>query len=423
MVTYQNLPNWPPHLWRKPEGTPLTRMQVMLDTLGNPERRLPPTVHVAGTNGKGSTIAMLSAILNAAGYSSHRYTTPHMSDFRERITLAGEEISQPHLDDLVTRCRATAPEAELEFFEGTTALALLAFVETPADALLLEVGCGGGMDATNIIPEKALSVISTISYDHIDTLGHRLPDIARHKLGILREGVPAIVGYQPPEIVPMIQTTAEEIGAPLYMHGLHWAVSETADGIRFEDAQGAIDLPKPALLGQHQILNAGLAIAAAKQLREFDISPDAMAHGMKNATHSGRLQKLALNNHPNDTHPAYFDGGHNLAAAAAMAEALPLLEQEKTTLILGTTDNKDLRAVLYPFREMVKQVYCIPVTAEPCCAPPEALVKQAEELGINATFAPSLEAAISRATQATEPCNLLIFGSLFLYPEAKALGI
>ncbi len=413
------LPTWPPALWRTPEGTAIERTQTMLARLSHPEKQLNSPIILAGTNGKGSVLSMIRAILIGAAYHVHSYTTPHLQRFNERIVLNGTPISDAYLEELLTRCRHAAGELELEFFEGTTALALLAFAESQADYTLLEVGCGGRDDAVNVIPDRALSVITTISYDHMEVLGHRLPDIAKHKLGILREGVPAVIGYQPPDLHALIIEAAEDAGAPIFMHGMHWTISQTGDGMRYEDAEGAIDLPLPNLLGTHQILNAGCAIAAIRRLPpESPIAGETIAQGLQNIHHPGRLERIAWEHE--QTHPLYFDGGHNLAAAVAIAESLKWLEKERTILIFGTTQGKDVSAMLMPFAGQIEAVYGVQPQNEPLACSLSEIEEVAETHGLNYSEAGTIETALDAARAQLPEANLLIFGSLFMRGEVTS---
>ena len=230
---YLTMPHWPTLLFDNRPGTPLERTQELLARLGNPEKKLPPVVHVAGTNGKGSTIAFLRAILEAAGYKVHVYTSPHLQRFNERIVLAGREIDDTALFTVIEETRLAADDDSFSFFEGTTAATLLAFSRTPADIVLMETGAGGRFDPTNVIEKPALTIITTISYDHIDILGKTLTEIAWHKAGIMRANVPCIISFQPDEAHQILQTEAHELQTPLCVYGLHWAAQKTAAGLRY----------------------------------------------------------------------------------------------------------------------------------------------------------------------------------------------
>src|SRR5262245_32878989 len=249
----------------------LGRVTRLLTKLGNPQNRLPPVIHVAGTNGKGSVAAYLKAMLQAAGKRVHVYTSPHLIRFHERIELAGVggragPIGEAQLVDYLTKVERSNAGDVVTFFEITTAAAFLAFAEHPADALILEVGLGGRLDATNVVARPALSVITPISIDHTDKLGVTLAEIAREKAGILKLGVPAVVSMQPPEVLEVVRRRARELVAPLTLWGEDYEAFEQRGRLVFQGAERLLDLPLPALLGQHQIVNAGTAVAAALQL-------------------------------------------------------------------------------------------------------------------------------------------------------------
>ncbi|MER2508913.1 MAG: Mur ligase family protein, partial [Amaricoccus sp.] len=244
----------------------LGRIERLLAALGHPERRLPPVVHVAGTNGKGSTVAMIRAGLEARGDRVHVYTSPHLARFHERIRVAGALMDEEALSALLERCEAANGGAPITFFEITTAAALLAFAETPADAVLLEVGLGGRLDATNVVAAPALTVITPVSLDHQQYLGETLAGIAGEKAGILKRGVPCVVGPQAAEGLAAIEARAARVGAPLLVHGQDWQVWEERGRLAYLDEAGLLDLPRPNLIGAHQVENAGAALAALRRL-------------------------------------------------------------------------------------------------------------------------------------------------------------
>jgi dihydrofolate synthase/folylpolyglutamate synthase len=244
----------------------LDRVWRLLDALGHPERALPPVIHVAGTNGKGSTVAMLRAGLEGAGKRVHAYTSPHLARFHERIRLAGALIAEPALAALLEECEARNAGAPITFFEITTCAAMLGFARTPADWLLLEVGLGGRLDATNVVDRPALTVITPISFDHQQYLGETLAEIAGEKAGILKPGVPCVVGPQPAEAMAVIEARAAALGAPLIAAGRDWTASIAEGALRFADGAGALSLPAPALPGAHQAENAGAALAGLRHL-------------------------------------------------------------------------------------------------------------------------------------------------------------
>lgn len=265
----------------------LDRVWRLLATLDHPERRLPPVVHIAGTNGKGSTLAMIRAGLEGAGQTCHAYTSPHLARFHERIRLAGELISEPDLAALLAECETANGGAPITYFEITTVAALLAFARTPADWTLLEVGLGGRLDATNVIDTPALCVITPVSYDHQQFLGDTLPEIAGEKAGILKRGVTCVVGPQQDAALEVIEDRAARVGAPLRAHGQHWHVSVEHERLVYQDETGLLDLPLPVLPGPHQIENAGMALAALRALGTGDPEP-----ALTKAQWPARMQRL-----------------------------------------------------------------------------------------------------------------------------------
>jgi len=408
------MPHWPKLLFDHGPGTPLERTQALLSRLGNPEKKLPPVVHVAGTNGKGSTIAFLRAMLEAAGYKVHAYTSPHLHRFNERIVLAGREIDDTTLYTAIEATRIAAGKDSYSFFEGTTAAALLAFSQTSADILLMETGAGGRFDPTNVIEKPVLTLITTISPDHTDILGKTLSDIAWHKAGILRENVPCVVSFQSEEAMETLKSEAEKIGAPLIVYGEHWAVQKTGEGLRYITADGAADLPAPGLLGPHQYVNAGNAIAASTLLENFVITPEAITAGLCDVRWPGRLERVAKKTLP-EGFELWVDGGHNMAAGHMLAAFIEESWQDKPThIIFGTTQGKDVASMLTPLLEKMESIAAIPVVSEPKSYPAEAIVQAMANVD-KVTACDGIEDAIAHITQnAKQPSRILVFGSLYL---------
>ncbi|WP_297341353.1 folylpolyglutamate synthase/dihydrofolate synthase family protein, partial [Pseudophaeobacter sp.] len=291
----------------------LDRVWRLLERLDNPQDKLPPVIHLAGTNGKGSTQAMIRAGLEGWGKSVHAYTSPHLARFHERIRLAGELITEQHLTEVLDECYATNGDESITYFEITTVAALLAFARTAADYTLLEVGLGGRLDATNVIAQPALTVITPISIDHEQFLGDTLTKIATEKAGIIKRGVPVVVGPQPDEALEVIEATAARLGAPLIASGQQWHVSQERDRLVFQDERGLLDLPMPALLGAHQVQNAGAALAALRHLGAEEAACEA---AMKQARWPARMQRLTSGPLVAAAGQAelWLDGGHNAAA-------------------------------------------------------------------------------------------------------------
>jgi len=391
----------------------LGRMERLLARLGHPERALPPVVHVAGTNGKGSTVAYLRAMGEAAGLRVHAYTSPHLVRFHERIRLAGELIDEAALIALLEECERANGEAPITFFEVTTAAAFLAFTRNPADLLLLEVGLGGRLDATNVVARPHLSVITPIDLDHREFLGDDIQAIAAEKAGILKPDVPAVIGPQPAEALGVIAAQAELLDAPLIIAGIDFQYGAAADGFSFaRPGQPLWHLPRPSLAGPHQIANAATAAAAALLL---DLPAPAIEAGIAGAAWPARLQRLATGPLV-DLMPAgselWLDGGHNPHAARALAVALAAMEARPLALVTGLLSTKDAAGYFSAFRDLAPQVVTVTIPGEAAARPAEEIATAAIEAGLAATAAPDLAAAVTQA--ARMGTRVLICGSLYL---------
>jgi dihydrofolate synthase/folylpolyglutamate synthase len=412
----------------------LGRIEGLLARLGNPETRLPPVVHVAGTNGKGSTVAFLKAMLQAAGRRVHVYTSPHLVRFHERIELAGaggkaRPIGEAELVALLERVQRVNAGDAITFFEITTAAAFLAFAEHPADALILEVGLGGRLDATNVVARPALSIITPVSLDHMDKLGSTLAEIAGEKAGILKPGVTAVVSRQPPEAAATIEAAAARTRAPLLVWGRDFEAFEQRGRLIYQSAERLLDLPLPALMGQHQIVNAGVAVAAALQLKPLGLTDTAIERGLTEVRWPARMQ--ALNTGPLSRllmpgSELWLDGGHNPDGAEAIAQTLAELEErapKPVGLIVGMMGPKDAARFFEHFRGIVRRVVTVPVPgSHDRPRDPGDLAAIAAAAGFNAEAAGGVEAAIRRLQQAEEePLRILICGSLYLAGQVLAL--
>ena len=325
----------------------LDRMRILLNRLGNPERRLPPVFHVAGTNGKGSTCAYLRAMLEAAGLRVHVYTSPHLVSFHERIRLAGTLVSEDALQILLDECERAAAETPITFFEITTAAAFLAFARVPADALVLEVGLGGKLDATNVIDAPLVSIITPVDLDHQHYLGDTIDLIAAEKAGIIKAGRPVVVGPQREDAFTVIEGEAHRLNAPLIVWGQEFSAHEERGRMVFQDLAGVTDLPLPKLVGAHQIANAATAIAALKAQEIFSVPDAAIEAGLKSVAWPARMQRLTygpLVADAPDGAEIWLDGGHNPHAGAAIAAALADLEEQRPRplyMIVGRLNTKD----------------------------------------------------------------------------------
>jgi dihydrofolate synthase / folylpolyglutamate synthase len=396
----------------------LGRTLDLLDRLDRPQDRLPPVIHVAGTNGKGSTIAFLRAILEAAGYRVHAYTSPHLVRFNERIRLAGAIIDE----DLLTRhlgyCEKINEGRPITYFEITTAAAFHAFAETPGDVLLLETGLGGRFDSTNVVDRPALTVITPVSMDHVDFLGPDLASIAAEKAAIQKPDVPSVIGAQPSEAARVIQAYADSVNAPLARHDMEWSAQGVADGVRMRFGSKIREFPTPALPGAHQTHNAGLAIACTEFLKDFKITNAAIAQGMQRVEWPGRLQRLhegpLVSTLPADCE-VWLDGGHNPAAAQALAAMARDWRDRPLHLILGMLNSKDGAGFLRPLAPLVATAQTVAVPGEAATVSPEDAAREANALHIKATAAPSLEAAAQNLSDIiVGPARVLICGSLYL---------
>jgi len=411
-----HMPHWPKPFGPEPAGTPSERTRQLLQKLGSPELHLPPVIHVGGTKGKGSTIAFLRTMLEAAGYKVHAYTSPHIDRFNERIRLAGREIDDTTLYEALEQVRMASGDMAVGFFDATTAAAMLAFASHKADILLMEMGLGGEVDATNIIDNPLLTILTTISYDHMEYMGTTLPAIASFESGLLKPGVPCVVGYQHPDTWETIEQKASAIKAPLHFYGKHWRTRRTSDGMIFVDHHGEAKLPMPSLLGAHQIVNAGNAIAAISVMEHFDIQPEHVIRGLMQTEWKGRLQRLHSNLLPAECE-LWFDGGHNMAAAQAISYfAEDYWHDKPLYLIFGTSEGKDINSILTPFAGIAQGIYGVSVKSEPRSYSAEAIANAAPNVTACENIHDALRNIISDAGR---PFRALVFGSLYLWLEAN----
>ncbi len=400
----------------------LDRVGRLLDALDHPERRLPPVVHVAGTNGKGSVIAYLRAMLEAAGRRVHVYTSPHLVRFHERIRLAGQLIAEPHLLELLEECERANGPAPITFFEVTTCAAFLAFARVPADILLLEVGLGGEFDATNVIDRPHLTVLTPISFDHMQHLGNTLTAIAGVKAGIVKRGVPAVVGPQLPEPLAVFEARAAALGCALSRHGREWDARRDGNQMVFRDAHGERRLPLPALIGAHQIDNAGTALASLPHLAAFGVDDTAIRRGLAEVEWPARMQRLRRGPLI-ELLPAgwelWLDGCHNAdggrvaaAVAATWATAEPALSLH---LIFASLSTHDPMGILQPFAGLARDVHTVAVPGEHKTLSGEDSADAARRAGLAAYSSASVRDALSDiVAKARGPARVLICGSLYL---------
>jgi dihydrofolate synthase/folylpolyglutamate synthase len=404
----------------------LGRTERLLAALGRPDLSLPPTIHVAGTNGKGSTIAFLRAILEAAGQRVHVYTSPHLIRFNERIRLGaeggGKLVDDARLKAVLERCEEANGGQPITLFEVTTAAAFALFAETPADWLLLETGLGGRYDATNVIRAPKATIVTSVSLDHMEFLGDTVEKIAYEKAGIFKPGAPAIIGFQHEGAERVLEREARRVGAPLFVAGQDFHVREENGRLVFEDERGLLDLPLPRLAGRHQHLNAAGALAALRTVAP-DLPLIAMEQGLARAEWPARLQRL-LRGPVVDLAPpgaeVWLDGGHNEDGGRVLAEAMAEFHDRAPrplALICGAQTTKDVGALLRHFAGLAREVVAVPVEGEHKSWPPEEVAAMARAEGIPAAAAaPNVEEAlrILASRRFDQPPRVLIAGSLYL---------
>ena len=402
----------------------LDRMHRLLAQLGHPERSMPGVVHIAGTNGKGSTLAMIRAGLEAAGKTTNVYTSPHLARFHERIRLAGELIAEPDFAALLDECERVNGGTSITFFEITTCAAMLAFARRPADYTLLETGLGGRLDATNVVDRPALTVITPISIDHQQYLGETIAEIAGEKAGILKPGVPCVVGPQPDEALAVIEARAEALGCELIVANRDWQAWSERGRLVFQDERGLLDLDMPALPGAHQIENAGAALAA---LRRLGASDAACAAALSQVQWPARLQRLdpALLPALPPESEVWLDGGHNVAAGEALAAHMAALNERRPAplrLVVGMLETKDPSGFLAHFRGLAASVETLAIPDAAASLPAQTLAEAGRAAGLDATPAEGFDAALARAAARADaqgaaggpPPRVLICGSLYL---------
>jgi dihydrofolate synthase / folylpolyglutamate synthase len=402
----------------------LDRMHRILAALDHPELKLPPVVHIAGTNGKGSTLAIIRAIMEAAGLKVHTYTSPHLVRFHERIRVAGELISEGALSALLEECEQANGSAPITFFEITTAAAFLAYARCKADYLLLEVGLGGRLDATNVIAHPAISIITSIGLDHQQYLGETVEEIAREKAGILKTASLGIIGAQSPEVRAEIEQVGLRVGAPLAIANQDWQSYVQHGRLVFQDENGLLDVPLPALQGPHQIDNAGNAIAAIRALKDARISDDDIATGLKTVSWPARLQNLGdghLRQYVRPDCEMWLDGGHNGPAGIVLSQALRAMPSRNTIMIWGMLNSKHPGDFIANFKDCVSEVITLTIPDEANALAAEELCNIAKNKGLKAQAATSLEKALEQASHLKPAPRIIICGSLYLAGHVLAL--
>ncbi|MBL6081265.1 bifunctional folylpolyglutamate synthase/dihydrofolate synthase [Belnapia sp. T18] len=398
----------------------LGRLEGLLRKLGHPERHLPPVVHVAGTNGKGSTCAFLRAIGEAAGQRVHVFTSPHLVRFHERIRLAGELVGEEALGAALEEIEAVNAGAAITVFEVITAVAFLLFSRVPADLLVLEVGLGGRFDATNVIPPPAVAAITSISMDHMEFLGDRLERIAFEKAGIIKPRVPCVTGAQEPAALGVLERVAAEAGAPLLARGRGWSVGRREGGLRYADAAGVVELPPPGLLGAHQADNAGIAVAALRAWGPGWLSEAALAAGIAGAEWPGRMQRLGgrLAGMLPEGWELWLDGGHNAGGGLAIAGQAREWGDRPLHLLVGMKGTKVVEDFLRPLVPLADSLWAVAEPGQHLATPVERIVAAS---GGVARPGPTVEAALRALPREGPPARVLVCGSLYLAGEVLKL--
>jgi dihydrofolate synthase/folylpolyglutamate synthase len=420
------LPHWPIPHEKVNIMRGIERVLTILERLGSPHEKLPPVIHVTGTNGKGSTCAYLTAIFKDAGLRVHRYISPHLERYNERIMLAGEEITDEFLYSIIEETRLAAEGVATTFFEATTVAAFLAFSKVEADVVILEVGMGGTYDATNVITEPLLSIITPVAFDHMEYLGTTLTEIASEKAGIIKQNRPVTVSWQYSEAMAVIVEKAKEMAAPLSACGLDWNFESTSDGFNFIDLeQGhAYRFPRPGLAGIHQILNAANVVASIRMLEKFNISYENICNGLKNVYWPGRLEKITkgvlYDLLPKDCE-LWIDGAHNDNGAQMIAASIAAQWSDKDIYVInGRTAKRNIKSFLKYFEGIAKAVYGVKVRSEPSGEDALNIQTAAEELGFESYACDGLSEAIAMIkASAKGPFRILVTGSLYLAADVK----
>jgi dihydrofolate synthase/folylpolyglutamate synthase len=395
----------------------LERIAAVLNRLGRPQDKLPPIFHVAGTNGKGSTVAFLRAALEASGHKVHVFTSPHLVRFNERIRVAGRLVDDETLSDLLAEVLDAGGGIEPSFFEVATAAAILAFSRTPADACILEVGLGGRLDATNVIQRPAVCGIANLALDHQQFLGNGLTDIAAEKAAIAKTGVPLVTQLYPRDVRARVADVARERGAPLVARGDAWDAKLSDGRLHYRDEKGELDLPLPRLPGSHQAMNAALAVAMLRHQQSIEVPYSALAAAVERADWPARLQRLAPGPLVGQRE-VWLDGGHNPSAAEEIAHWAKqhFADYRPLHLIFASLATKDPAGMLEPFKGVAAKVQAVPIPSH-ACFPPDELASIATELDMRAQAHDDVTAALETVPP---DARVLIFGSLYLAGEVLA---
>ena len=409
----------------------LERINKLLYKLGNPQKKIKNVIHVAGTNGKGSVLAFLRALLKASGFSVNTYTSPHLIDFNERINLNGKNISNKSLEILLEECKKKNKEKPITFFEITTAVAFLAFEKKPADFTILETGLGGRLDATNVIKKPIVSIINEISIDHTNFLGSNIKQIAKEKAGIIKKRTPVVVGKQKEQASKIIKKIAKNLKAKTYFFKEDWLVKKKTrkkiiffNNLRNKKKES---YPQPNLVGKHQIINAGIALKVFNLIMKKKINKGCVKKGLRNVVWPGRLQKVLLNkklfskNIDNKDWEVWFDGGHNKSASKALAKTFAEWSEKNLYLIFGMLNSKNPRDFLNYFKNISSKLITVSIKSESPYYPNKKLYEIAKLNEFNVETAGSIKHAIDKILLNEEPGRILICGSFYMYKEVSKL--
>ena len=397
----------------------LDKMRTLLARLGNPQKRIPPAIHVAGTNGKGSLVAFLRAMCEAAGLKVHMTISPDLVSVTERIYLAGHDIEAELMAELLEEVARAGEGISPQHFELITASAFVAFSRISGDVVLLETGLGGRLDATNMVDRPAAAAITPISFDHMEFLGDTLAKIAAEKAEIIKPGRPAIIGPQPPEAAAVFDAKAAEVGAPIFLANREWKAWREADGrLGYESAKGKRLLPKPGLLGDYQYPNAGTAIAVLEACPEIKVSDGAIAAGLGTVRWPARLQRLSKGPlvAPLPTGWAiWLDGTHNAGGAEVVSATMRTWPKRPLHIVFATQKQRQPQPIFRPFLGLVDSVHGVPIPDLPSSHDPETIAAAARELGLPGTASPSVAAAVADIiAKGRSTGRILICGSLYL---------
>ncbi len=423
-----NLPHWPKvPIWQNNiKKVDFNALRMLLSALDNPHKKLPPTIHIAGTNGKGSTLAMIRSIFQSAGYKVHAYTSPHLLEFNERINLAGENISDSNLFELLEEVRVQAEKLDINphFFQGTTIAAFLAFSRSNADLLLLETGMGGRLDATNLIENPILTIITPISFDHMEHLGNKIADIAIEKAGIIKANTPCIISMQMQQVYEILLARCSQLESSAFCYEYDYVIEPYQEGLLYKSKKYSLKLPFPAMAGAYQYLNAATALTAAicDKKPKFNITSNNIIEGLTTAKWPGRVEKIAWQKYEHlagKNIDIYLDGAHNDAAAYVLTDWISNSLKFPTYIIIGMTRNRNIESFCQPFKNLIAEMRAVKILSEPLSYHPDIISDRVKKCDIKIKASNSLEDAIIEINNLSKgkEVNLVITGSLFLISD------